>query len=1125
MNKHVEKKRISLRNSLHTRFSKTMKLVLFLSLLNSQIIAADISAQSVNVKLSLRSPTVAEVVQKLHQQTNYEFAYDADILHHRLKSVSVDVKNEHIETVLAKIFGDSGINYKVMNNRIFLKKSTKEEFFVEFEKSVLQQQPVGKNISGTIVDANGEPIIGANIVEIGTVSNGTVTDYDGVFSLHVAENATIRISYIGYLDQEISTVGKTSFEIVLKEDTKTLDEVVVVGYTTQRKESLTGALQTIKSDKLKDITSPSVENMLNGKAPGVFVAPGSGQPGRMGTIVIRGKSTVNGSTDPLWVIDGVIVGNNSGSLNPVDIETMTILKDAASTAIYGSQGANGVIVVTTKNPQVDKLSVSLSAKAGVTNLVKGNLQVMNGAELYDYYKSFANVEQISFPRWNDDLRNSNFSWWDLASQTGIVQDYNLTISGGSEKLRSLMSLGVYDESGAVKGYKFTRYNFLFKADFRPTDWLKVKPYLSGSRRDIDDRQYSVSAMYANLPWDSPYDKDGNIVGHKSPLWVNSNSTNYLYDLQWNFGKSTRYEFMGNFDFDINLMEGLVFSSVNSIQYHNLASKLYAHPRSSSAEGVKGRINEYRYEIIHRYTNQKLLYNRFFGKHSVNALLAYEFKDYTSKSVSATGIGFVPGFEVLDVTAKPEKTKGGIAQHAKQSFFANINYTYDNKYLAQLSARRDGASNFGTNAKYGNFFSISGGWNIHREDFFNSEIVNELKLRVSYGSVGNPPYNTLYPQYDLYAVSAGASYNELSGALISQIGNRDLTWEKSYTTGIGIDATFYDRLRFTLDLYEKNTSDLLYDVPVSGLTGVTRVWRNVGAVRNRGFEVSASVDVVKNKDLLWTIDANIGLNRNKVTELYGVRDATTGEVAPIIKGDGVGIAGSANKILREGADADTWWLKEWAGVNPDDGSPLWYTGQMVKDADGNEVREKSSNYAKAAFVEAGAYTPKYSGGFSTSLLWKKFDANIVFGYSVGGKIYNYSRAEYDSDGAYSDRNQMRLIPSWSRWEKKGDIATHPIASYNNKTNSNKVSTRYLEDGTYLKLRNIQLGYNLSLPKYHLSNVRLYISGENLFTLTKYSGVDPEIPTYVDSSGTRKITGVTTTVYPTTRKFLFGINVTF
>ena len=1065
------------------------------------------------ITVNVQNKSLREVLSELEKVSNYKFFYN-ESLPGLNKKTSLNVSDSDIDTAMKQLLEGLGLEYQKNDNNII----------ALVEKGTLNKQTVAEvrqaqkvTIKGNVVDANGEEVIGATVLEKGNPTNGTITDYDGNFSLEITSGSIITISYIGFQEVEVATAGKTSVNVTLYEDTKQLEEFVVVGYTIQRKESLTGSLQSISSEKLKNITTPSVENMLNSKAPGVYVAPGSGQPGSVGTVVIRGKSTVNGSTDPLWVIDGVIVGSSSGSLNPADIETMTILKDAASTAIYGSQGANGVIVVTTKNPKIDRLKIDFSAKAGVSNLNRGNLKVMNGAELYDYYKSFTNQESISFPRWNSDLRNSDFSWWDLASQTGFVQDYNLSMSGGSEMMRSLISIGVYDETGAVKGYDFRRYNLLYKTDYRPTDWLTIKPFISGSRRDIDNRQYSVSAMYSNLPWDSPYDENGNIVGHRTSKWVNSNSTNYVYDLQYNFSESTTYEFMGNLDFDVKLTDWLTFSSVNNIKANLHGSKSYSDPRSSSAEGVDGRINEYRSEMLRRYTNQLLRINKYWGKHSVNALLAYEFNDYSAKTLDATGTGFVPGFEILDVVARPEGTKGGISEWAVQSVFSNINYAYDGKYLGQLSLRRDGASNFGDNAKYGNFFSISGGWNIHREDFFNSDIVNELKLRASYGSVGNRP-SSLYPQYDLYSVSSSVSYNENSGALISQIGNRDLTWEKTYTTGVGLDIALVDRVRLTLDYYDKNTSDLLYQVPVPGLTGVTRIWRNIGAVRNKGFEATASIDIIKNKELLWTIDGNIGLNRNKVTELYGVPDAVTGEVAPIIVGDGVGIAGSANRILRVGADSDTWYIREWAGVNPDNGAAQWY--KTVTDANGNKTREKTEVYAEADEVETGAYTPKFFGGLSTSLYWKNFDMNAVFGYSVGGKIYNYSRAEYDSDGAYTDRNQMRLMSNWSRWEKPGDNATHPVASYNNSSNSNKVSSRYLENGSYFKMRTLSLGYNFVLPQYSIENIRLFVTGENLFTISNYSGVDPELPSYDG-----KVVGVTTTVYPTTRKFMFGINLTF
>ena len=981
---------------------------------------------------------------------------------------------------------------------------------VSSQPAVAQQTA---KIKGTILDQNGEPIIGANVLVKGT-TNGTITDFDGNYELDAPVGSTLVVSFIGYKTIEVKATAEKQ-TIKLAEDTETLDEVIVVGYTTQRKESLTGAMTTVKSDKLKDVTTPSVENMLNGKVPGVYVAPGSGQPGAGGAVVIRGQASLSGSTQPLWVIDGVIVGSSAGDLNPADIETMTVLKDAASTAIYGSEGANGVIVVTTKKGREGKMTVNASVKMGISNVNNGNLEVMNGAELYDYYASFANANEIAFTRWNSDLRNSNFSWWDLATQTGFTQDYNVSLSGGSDKLQSYFSIGYYDETGAVKGYDYKRYNFRMRTSYKPFSWLTIKPSISGSRRDIYDQQYSVTSMYSMLPWDSPYDENGDLVPHRYTGWVNAQNTNYLLDYSYgNYGESTNYEFMGNFDFDVRITDWLMFTSVNNYRLISSSSHSYTDPRSNSGMGVDGRLYEGRSEVVRRFTNQNLVVNKTFGKHSINGHISYEFKDYTYKSFSGNGTGFLPGFQVMDVTSIPESIGGSRSEWAVQSYFTNWKYTYDNKYLGEVMFRRDGASNLGTNAQYGNLFSVSGGWIINREDWFDADWVDNLKLRASYGSVGNRP-SSLYPQYDLY--SASSSYNEQAGALIQVIGNKDLTWEKTFTTGIGVDASFFNnRLHMVFDYYIKNTDNILYNVPVTGLTGVTSIYKNIGKMRNTGFEFSVGGDIIRTQDWTWNVEANISHNKNELRDLYAQKQADGSyAVVPVIISDGSSIAGTINRRLEVGEPIDTYYGKEWAGVNPENGAPMWYKD----DANGNKVT--TSKYAEASYYKLGTSNPKLFGGFSTSLTWKNFDMNAVFGYSIGGQIYNYSRQEYDSDGTYTDRNQMKLHDGWNRWEKPGDIATHPVAKYNNSDKGNSASSRYLEDSDYLKLRSLSLGYNFNLKEYGIQNLRVSLSGENLFTLTDYSGVDPEIP----ASGGSVMGTAGAAVYPSVRRFMFGLNVTF
>ena len=974
-------------------------------------------------------------------------------------------------------------------------------------------------IKGTIVDyKTAEPIIGASVKVKGT-KLAAITDIDGHFELNAPEGATLMVSYVGYKNEEFE--ARNGMRIEIHEDSESLEEIVVVGYGTQKKESLTGAMTNLKADKLKDVTSATVENMLNGKVSGVYVAPGSGRPGSTGAIVIRGQTSINGATAPLWVVDGVIVGNSAGDLNPDDIESMTVLKDAASTAIYGSEGANGVVVVTTKQARHEKMSITLSAKAGVSTLSPGNMKMMDGAEFYDYYKSFQNVDAVNFPRWNEDLRNSNFDWFKLAKKTGSTQDYNVTLNGGNEKMQSMFTMGYFKEEGAVKGYDLKRYSTRIKVIYKPYEWLTIKPNLSGSRTTDTDRQYSVGAMYSMLPWDNPFDENGNPVPNYYEGWVNSKGTNYLNDLAaGNYSSSCSYDLSGGFDFDVKINSWLTFSSVNNYSYYNSQTHGYTDPKSSGGEGVDGRITEYNYNATRRYTNQLLRFQKSWGKHNVNGLLAYEFNDYEMKYTDVYATGFLSGFEDFYTAAKPEKTNGYRQAWAKQSYFTQWRYNYDNRYFGEVSLRRDGRSNFGSNNRYGNFFSFSGAWNMNNESWFKAEWVDMLKLRASFGSVGNVP-TSLYPSYSLYSV--GATYNEMSGALISQIGNKDLTWEKTFTTGVGIDAAFFqNRLTANLDFYVKNTSNILYQVPVTGLVGVTSIWKNIGKMRNTGVELTIGGDIIRTKDLTWNVTANISHNSNELRDLYKQRDANGNYVVkPVIVSDGTTIAGTAQRILEIGEPVDTYYMKEWAGVNPEDGKPQWYTN----DADGNKV--VTDSYSKASYYKCGKSSPDVYGSFSTSVFYKNFDLQANFGYSLGGQIYSYFRQEYDSDGAYAgDRNQMKLQKGWSRWQKPGDKATHPRAMYNNQDKGNLASSRYLESSDYLKLRSLTLGYNFDLKKYGIQTLRLSVSGENLFCITDYSGVDPELPAGNNDKGVLSVTSTGgVSVYPAVRKFMFGVNLTF
>ena len=1070
--------------------------------------ASELQTQMMSVQME--STTLKELFDLIEEKFNYTFLIRNNDINLN-ERISIDMSNRSVEEILTTALKNQHADFVVNNNRIVVYKSSSNPNELRNTERMVAQQTI--TISGTIVDAvTGEPVIGANVLVKGT-TNGTSTDFDGKFSLEAPAGATLVVSYIGYVNHEVKATS-APMTIRIKEDTQNLEEVVVVGYGVQKKESLTGAMQVVSNEKLLDATSPTVENLLSGKAPGVQVTSGGGQPGAAGKVVIRGKSTVNGSTDPLWIVDGVIVGTEAGSLNPADIESMSILKDAASTAIYGSQGANGVIVVTTKKGKIGKATINASVKMGVNQLHRGNMNMMNGEELYDYYKSFANQDALP-SYFTEDLRNRNFDWWKEGTHLGFAQDYNVSVSGGSEKIKTYTSVGYYNEDGAVKGYDYKRYNLRFNVDYQATDWLTIKPKVWATRSDVMDQQQDLGAiMYVNFPWDSPYDENGDLIQQYRPTtWINSDATNYLYDLQWNYEKKTSYEFMGNFDFDIKFTDWLTFASVNNYKYNSILFKSYQDPRSKKGEADNGLLQDKTTASYRVYSNQLLRFNKVFDKHSINAILAYEWNTFTQEIKDQTAASFAPGFSVADVATTPKTIKGEQKEWAVQSYLFNANYAYDNRYLLSFSFRRDGASNFGTDAKYGNFFSVSGGWNIHQEEFFKAkDWVQQLKLRASYGSVGNRP-TELYSQYTVYAMSTG--YNGDPGAVIEQKENKNLTWEKTYTAGVGIDAILFDRLTINLDYYNKKTTDLLYKVPLPGVTGIVGIYRNVGAVKNNGFEVSMNVDILKGGDWSWSVAANLGLNRNKITELYG------GKSEIITSNAGSSYAISMDKILTPGQDVDTWYGTEWAGVDPETGSPLWYTTNE------NGERVTTSNYSDASKHQTiiGKLSPDFYGGFSTDLSWKNIDLSAVFGYSVGGDIYNYDRSMYDSDGAYVNYNQMNLKEGWNRWEKPGDIATHPKAEYGNKSQSSKGSSRYLEDASYLRLRSLTLGYTLPWKIQYVDNIRLSVSGENLFVLSGFSGVDPELPAEVGNKYKAGSVGVAISPYPQARKFMFGLNVTF
>ncbi len=949
-------------------------------------------------------------------------------------------------------------------------------------------------VKGSVVDAGTQtPIPGVFIVEQGT-DNGVVTDFDGNFTIEVPGNASLEASYMGYATQTVAVNNQTELFINLKVSTNSLDEVVIVGYSTQQKGKLTAAVSTIEGEDLEEVSTPNVSGMLQGKAAGVQVVNSSGQPGALPDIHIRGISSLNGSTSPLWVVDGVIV-HGTPNIDPNNVKSISVLKDASATALYGSRGANGVVVVTTKTGKVGETVVNVSARTGFSNFNMGNFEVMNSQELYNYYQKFSNPDRIPAGI-TEDVLNTDFDWVKNGTQTGQLQDYNVSLSGGTEKSRTYLSLGYFDATGTLKGFDYNRMSMRLNLEYDVTDKLTVKPKVGVNYTTRKNRQHDLYSMFTNMPWDNPYAEDGSVVNPQETgvQWFGRDKSNYLYDLQWNHSKTNTLNLFTNMDLVYDITPNLKFISTNSYTLYYSRAKSYTDPRSNGGKAIDGALEESNAQRITRFTNQMLRYTNKFGDnqaHEISALAAYEYNDYVYESMGTRGIGLIAGSEILDVTATPDKAYGTKNDYALQSFLTNVDYSYDDRYMGQISLRYDGASNFGENNKYGVFYSFSGGWNIHNESFFKSNIFDQLKLRASYGAVGNRP-SSLYPQYALYDIKN--TYTGLPAATPSQLGNPDLGWEKSYQTNLAVDAIVFDRFNVTLEYYNKNTSDLLYFVTLPSVTGYTGYWENIGGVKNTGVELAVGADIFKpESDFQWNLNVNIGSNQNEVTDLYEGQEVTRGY-----------------KITQIGEDFNTWYMRKWLGVDPENGNPLW---EAVDPNTGE--RTATSDYNEATKQKVGTSSPDFYGGINSAMTYKGFSLNMSFSFVSGGEILNLSRQLYDADGTYPTYNQQKLADGWNRWEKPGDIATHPKLVYGGNNNSNKPSSRYLEDGSYFRLRNIKLGYSFSdkvTESLKINRLSVYFTADNVFTLTDFSGTDPEVG----------VGGIYNNLYPIPRRFAIGVN---
>lgn len=990
-------------------------------------------------------------------------------------------------------------------------------------------------VTGKVTDETGLPLPGVS-VKIKNTAGGSTSDSNGKFTLNAAKDAVLEFSYIGYLKQEYKLSGQNSITVNLKPDAKLMDEVVVVGYTTKNKSQIVSSLSTITSKELLDVTSNSTANLLQGKAAGVAVSSQSGKPGAAATVRIRGTGTITAGSDPLTVVDGII----GGSANPRDIESITVLKDAAATGLYGSRAANGVIVITTKQGKNGKTKIDYSGSYGINNATQGNFKLMNGQQLLDYstylYTNDYNTKRASFIKQLQattpnptqqqidtyltskqlPLTKSAYlsgflptvpektDWRKLAFKQAYTNSQYIGISGGEERTHFFIGANYYDEKGTLISTGVNNINFRVNVDHQINDRLKVTARINaGFGKTTNNTSGALEQAYTNVPWDNPFNANGSprYIDQKAQ-WYGRDHSNFMFLEQYNFDNQRSQNLTGDIKLDYKITNWLNFATSNRYTVNNFRGESLIDARTPVGKANSGELKN-----TYDYNNAVITSNLFnashsFGKHNLSGIAGFEYQQNYVDGINGTGYGIQPGLEILDATATAKSLLGGKSKSRFVSELFMGDYNYNNRYFGTISLRNDGSSKFGKDHLYGLFYSVAGGWLISNEKFFKSKVITNLKLRASYGVTGNAPSSD-YGSLALY--NFNVQYSGIPGGYPSSIANPNLTWETPTTINVGANIGLWNRVELNVDAYQRTNKDLIIAVPLSSASGFYSNLQNIGSVRNRGIDIELNTKNFTG-EFKWSTSFNIGFNKNEVLTLY--------KDQPIDK--------FSNQRIAVGRDLNSWFMREWAGVDPANGDPLWYMTQ--KDASGKEFTTTTNNYNAADRRYVGTSTPNFTGGLGNQFSYKNFSLGTFFNFVSSSKIYNSSRELFDADGAYPQYNSMVLKKGWSRWENPGDNATHPKALVNGNKLSNKPSSRYLEDGSYLRLRNVTFAYDFPesvTKKMKIANLRVYVSGDNLLTFTKFSGMDPEVAA-LDANGNNGISGLK---YPISKKILFGVNLGF
>ncbi|MGK7396403.1 MAG: SusC/RagA family TonB-linked outer membrane protein [Candidatus Cyclobacteriaceae bacterium M3_2C_046] len=954
-----------------------------------------------------------------------------------------------------------------------------------------------KTITGKVLAyENEQPLPGANVV-IKDTSVGTVTDLSGNFSLEVpTETNILVVSYIGYLPEEITLNNQTNFEVMLVQDVTQLEELVVVGYGSTSRKLVSGSISQIDAEDFEDIIKPSLDAALQGKTTGVQINSNSGTPGAALSVEIRGANSISAGTQPLYVIDGIPIttgdfaqigmeGQNINALSdidPDDIASITVLKDASSAAIYGARAANGVVLIETKSGKSGQTRINLSAYTGVQT-VQNKLDLLNASEFIEY------LNDVSAGLGDQFDPSVNTDWQNEVLRTAPIHEVELNLSGGTNETQFYISGGFFQQEGIVIGTDYTRFNGRVNVDHSINERFRIGAKVTTSRA-VNNRvpgDQSINGVLPNSISKPPVyqirDEEGNYLEQgfwPNPVAIGNEALNELVSLR------NITNVYGEYD----LIPELTFRTQWGYDFYNLDERRYEPTTTDRGAQSNGYGIDASTRISRLVQQSTLNYQQEINNHDFSILAGYSFEVENEKSNYLQGVNFpTDDFQYISEAGTVEETAASASDYALQSIFGRINYIYDNRYIITFNFRRDGSSNFGSDNRYANFPGGSVAWNISEEDFFNAGAVENLKIRAGYGLVGNDNIGRF--QF-LNTYSGGFNYLNNPGIVPSRIPNPDLKWESSAQANLGVDLSLWQgRLSVSTDVYYNRTTDLLLDRPLPGNLGFSSVAANVGELENKGLEIGLD-GVITEGAIKWNSNFNVSFNRNKVISLY--------EDQPILN------VGRGNNAVLVNQPIGVFYQLRSQGVDPS-------TGDLVfEDVDfNNEINDQDRQVV-------GDPNPDFSGGFTNRLAYKNFDLSLFLQFVYGNEIFNGVRQYAENMTFEENDNQLASIKQ--RWRQPGDRV--PIPRINGIYN-NDITSHYIEDGSFMRLKNVTLGY--TLPKGAISgltNLRLYITGQNLFTLTRYSGYDPEV-NYSGIGSIRR--GVDFFTFPLARTITLGAKISF